>query len=42
MFLIFNLSVITDVLFSNRKGINHTDLSEIQDLCVSRNLFNGY
>lgn len=42
MFLILNLSVISDVLISGRKSINHTDLSDNEDLGASRNLFNGH
>lgn len=34
MFLILNLSVITDVLISDRTGINHADLSDSEDLCA--------
>lgn len=32
MFLILNLCVISDVLISDRKGINHADLSDSEDL----------
>lgn len=42
MFLILNPSVITDVLISGGKGINHAELPDSPDLNASRNVFKGH